>query len=86
MVSRRRVTLSTASAADLRRRNVGTGKTVTVSGLTIGGADAGNYTLTQPTTTANITAKALTVSGITADAGQSKVFGEPTGSDLHLHR
>jgi len=34
---------------------VGTGKLVTVSGLTLIGADAGKYTLTQPTTTADIT-------------------------------
>jgi hypothetical protein len=34
---------------------VGTGKLVTVSGLTLFGADAGKYTLTQPTTTADIT-------------------------------
>ena len=40
-------------------------KTITVAGLTIGGAEAGNYTLTQPTTTADITGKALTVTGIT---------------------
>jgi hypothetical protein len=36
---------------------VGTGKLVTVSGLTLTGADAGKYTLTQPTTTADITAQ-----------------------------
>ncbi len=35
--------------------NVGTNKTVLVSGLTLGGADAGNYSLTPPTLTANIT-------------------------------
>jgi len=35
---------------------VGTGKLVTVSGLTLIGADAGKYSLTQPTTTADITA------------------------------
>ena len=52
--------------------NVGTAKTVNISGLTIDGADAGNYTLIQPTRTANITAKPIT---ITADAGQTKVFG-----------
>jgi hypothetical protein len=34
--------------------SAGVGKTVTVSGLTISGADAGNYYLTQPTTTADI--------------------------------
>ena len=47
--------------------NVGNGITVTVSGLTISGAQAGDYTLTQPTTTANITPAGLTVSGITAE-------------------
>jgi hypothetical protein len=35
--------------------DVGTGKTVFITGLTLNGADAGNYTLTQPTTTASIT-------------------------------
>ena len=34
---------------------VANGKTVTVSGITIGGADAANYALTQPAPTANIT-------------------------------
>ena len=47
-------------------KNVGTGKTVTVSGLTLGGTDFGNYSLTQPTTTANITRRSLivTVTGV----------------------
>ncbi|WP_281636612.1 beta strand repeat-containing protein [Flavobacterium marginilacus] len=46
-------------------KNVGTGIVIT-STSTIGGADAGNYTLTQPTLTArNITAKALTITGAT---------------------
>src|SRR5204863_172638 len=59
------VTLATGSATGtFASAGVGTNKTVTVSGLTIGGADAGNYTLTQPTTTADITAKALTVTEI----------------------
>ena len=43
-------------------QNVGTGITVTVAGLTIGGAQASDYTLTQPTTTANITPATPTVS------------------------
>lgn len=51
------VTLDTSAAAGAFADSaVGAGKTVTVSGLTIGGADAGNYLLTQPTTTADITA------------------------------
>jgi hypothetical protein len=47
-------------------KNVGTGKTVALSS-TYGGSDATNYTITdQTTTTASITAKPLTISGITA--------------------
>src|SRR5207248_7114269 len=51
---------TTATFAD---KNVGTGKTVSVSGITISGTDAGNYSLTATTasTTADISAKALTV-------------------------
>ena len=48
-------------------KNVATGIVVT-STQTLGGAQAANYTLTQPTgLTADITAKALTISGITAN-------------------
>jgi hypothetical protein len=50
---------------------------VAVSGLGLGGAQAGNYSLTQPTLSANITASLITV---TANAGQTKVYGasDPT--------
>ena len=63
---------TTASFAD---ENVGTGKTVSVSGISISGADAGNYNLTNTTatTSADITARPIT---ITADAGQTKVYGD----------
>ena len=47
-------------------KNVGTGKTVTIT-PSYTGADVSNYSVTDhATVTANITAKALTVSGITA--------------------
>lgn len=50
------VTLDTSSAiGTFDSPDAGTGVTVTVSGLTIGGGDAPNYSLTQPTTTADIT-------------------------------
>ncbi len=50
------VILNTGSATGtFASQNVGTGITVTVAGLTIDGAQSGNYTLTQPTTTASIT-------------------------------
>jgi len=54
---------------------------VTVSGLTTGGADSANYTLTQPATTANITAKGLTVSGVSAN---NKVYDGNTAATLNI--
>ena len=60
------ITGGTGAFAD---KNVGTGKTVVISGVTLGGTDAGNYTLSaQPTgVTGSITKKTVTVtSGITA--------------------
>ena len=52
------LTLNTGSAAGtFATRNVGTGIGITVAGLTISGGPAANYTLTQPTTSANITVR-----------------------------
>lgn len=67
------VTLGIGSAA-FADRNVGTGKTVTVGGLTLGGAQAGYYLLstTSATTTADITRASLTV---TASSPSSIVYG-----------
>ena len=57
----------TASFGD---KNVGNSKTVTLTNV-LGGSDLGTYTITnQGTTTANITAKAITLSGITASDKQ----------------
>ncbi|WP_426057607.1 beta strand repeat-containing protein [Janthinobacterium sp. PSPC2-1] len=60
--------LSVAGNALFSDKNAGTGKTVDVSALTLGGADAGNYTLASTISSgvANITQKALTVTGVTA--------------------
>lgn len=75
------VTLNTSGATGtFSSATVGTGKVVTVAGLALGGADAGNYTLTQPTTTANITSAALTVSGVTA---ADKAYDGSTGATLN---
>jgi hypothetical protein len=82
VVSGDTVALSTGSAAGaFATKTIGTGKTVTVSGLSISGADAANYSLTQPTATADITAKNLTVAGITAS---SKVYNGNTSASLVL--
>ena len=60
------VTLAGTATGAFANKNVGTAKAVTTSGLSLGGADALNYTLVQESTTANITPATLTVSGITA--------------------
>ncbi len=74
--------LNTAGAAGaFADKTAGNGKVVTISGLTISGRDAPNYTLTQPTTTANITAVALTVTGITAN---NKAYDGTTNATLNL--
>jgi gliding motility-associated-like protein len=58
----------------------GTAKPVAISGFTITGTDSGNYTLTQPAATANITAAPLTVSGVTVD---NKVYDAATAADIN---
>src|SRR5213076_989281 len=51
------------TSAAFNTKDVGTGKPVSVSGISIAGTDAGNYTFnTTASTTANITARSLTVS------------------------
>lgn len=65
-------------------KNVGTGKTVTIAGLFINGADAGNYILTQPTATASITSANITVTAVTdtkAYDGNVDSTGTPTITD-----
>jgi hypothetical protein len=76
-------------------KNVGTGKTVSLTGATLGGADAGNYTLSSvDTTTADITKKdvsgTFTVSSKVYDGTQTStiatrsVVGTVTPDDLSL--
>ncbi|WP_410220952.1 YDG domain-containing protein [Pedobacter sp.] len=58
----------THTTATFNNKNVGTNKAVSVSGISISGADAANYTFnTEASTTANITAKALTISATATD-------------------
>jgi hypothetical protein len=61
------------TAAAFADANVGVGKTVSISGIGLGGAQAGNYSLaaTTASTAASITARPITV---TADA-KTKVYG-----------
>ncbi len=61
------------SSASFDTKNVGTGKTVSVSGIGISGADVANYTLasTTATTSADVTTKSLTAD---TSGGVSKVY------------
>jgi hypothetical protein len=67
------VVVDSYASASFADKNVGNGKAVTVSGITLSGADAGNYALQNTTagTSANITPAALTVTA----ANKSKVYG-----------
>ncbi|MCX6930043.1 MAG: YDG domain-containing protein, partial [Verrucomicrobia bacterium] len=72
------VALNTAGATGaFTNPDVGTAKTVLVSGLTLSGADAGNYTLTQPTTTAKIK-KANSATGLVPSQNASWQGSEVT--------
>ncbi|WP_354296007.1 YDG domain-containing protein [Sphingomonas sp. 1185] len=76
------VTLSTSGAVGrFASKNVGTGKTVTASGYTISGTDAGNYALIQPTgVTADITARMLGISG--SFTARDKVYDATTTASI----
>ncbi|MEP6662678.1 MAG: YDG domain-containing protein, partial [Verrucomicrobiota bacterium] len=59
------VALTGSASGTFANSTVGIGKIVTVSGLSLSGADAANYVLSSPTPTANITA-ASTLLGVTS--------------------
>lgn len=62
------VSLSGSPVFNFTNANVGTNKPITVTGYTLSGSAAGNYTVTQPTgLTANITPLTVTVSGASAN-------------------
>jgi filamentous hemagglutinin family protein len=62
------VTIGGCGCASFADKNAGSGKAVTVSGFTLGGADAGNYNLVMPTgLTASIGKANLALTGVTAN-------------------
>ena len=60
------VALSGTASGSFATKDAGTGKTVTVSGLTLAGVDSANYQLGAISLTADILKKTLTVSGLSA--------------------
>jgi len=74
------LTLSYVSAA-FNNKTVANGKPVSVSGISLSGTDAGNYTFnTTASTTANITPFALTVSA----TGNNKVYDGTNNATVNL--
>ncbi|MBL8305454.1 MAG: caspase family protein [Rubrivivax sp.] len=74
------VALAGVASGSFADRNAGTGKPVSVSGLALAGADAGNYTLQLPAgLAADITPLALTVAGLVA---QNRVYDGSTVAPL----
>lgn len=70
---------SSAYAATFAQINVGTGIAVTVTGVTLNGVGAANYTLAQPTgLTANITVAPLTITANNYEKGFGEVLVSPT--------
>ncbi|MBF0694653.1 MAG: hypothetical protein IR153_06310, partial [Flavobacterium sp.] len=60
--------------------NVGTDKTITIGEVMLSGVDAGNYTVSvAQTITADITARELTITGISAD---DKIFDNTTSATI----
>ncbi|MBG6219970.1 MULTISPECIES: YDG domain-containing protein [unclassified Janthinobacterium] len=74
------VSLAGSGTGNFATKNVGVNKTVTVSGYTLSGADAGNYVVTQPSDlTASVSKASLVVSGI---AAANKTYDATTGATL----
>ncbi len=70
---------ATGASAAFVNRNVGDEKSVQITGLSLGGIHADSYTLTQPGTKANITAKGLVATGIIA---QAKIYDGTVSASL----
>ena len=84
------VSLDTASlnadpnSANFDSKNVGSGKTVTnIGNSNLIGAAATNYRINNKTTSANITERAITISGITAD---DKIYDRDTVATTNTSR
>ncbi|HLA35980.1 MAG TPA: YDG domain-containing protein, partial [Rhodocyclaceae bacterium] len=74
------VTLGGTGIGSFADKNVGIGKTVTIAGFSLSGADAGNYSIVQPTATATIAPADLSIGGVGAD---NKVYDATTTATLN---
>lgn len=72
--------VSAGASGTFANKNAGNAKTVTTAGFSIGGTDAANYILIQPSASANITKAGLTILGVTAS---NKVYDGTTAATLN---
>jgi filamentous hemagglutinin family protein len=72
-----------ATAASFDDKNVGPGKTVTVSGLTLVGADAGNYSLASTTAVTSAAITPASISAVTGITAADKVYDRTTAVTLN---
>jgi hypothetical protein len=82
VIGQDKVFLGGAVAGTFADKNVGAGKAVTVSGLSLSGAQAGNYSLTLPFLAASITPAALAVGGL---AASNKVYNGTTVAGVNTN-
>ncbi|WP_332879774.1 beta strand repeat-containing protein, partial [Massilia sp. S19_KUP03_FR1] len=73
---------ATASGA-FANKNAATGKTVTVSGIALGGADAGNYTLASTTASATADITKATINAVSGINASSKVYDGTTKTTVN---
>ncbi|ENN88534.1 Filamentous hemagglutinin outer membrane protein [Rhizobium freirei PRF 81] len=76
------LTVATSGGA-FANKNAGTGKTVNISGLTLGGADVGNYTLASDTATTTADIAKATISDITGITANNKTYNGNTTAVLN---
>ncbi|OEZ84001.1 heme/hemopexin-binding protein precursor [Janthinobacterium sp. HH103] len=77
--------LSVAGASgSFADKNAGTGKTVSISGIVLGGTDAGNYNLTGTTASGSADISKATISGVTGIVAGNKVYDGGVVASLNM--
>lgn len=77
------LTVATSIGA-FTNKNVGNGKTVNITGLTLGGTDAINYNLVKNTATTQANITKANISGITGIVAQDKVYNSYLNATLNV--
>ncbi|OLS63709.1 YDG domain-containing protein [Pseudomonas putida] len=76
--------LSVSSASGtFADKNAGNGKTVDITGIVLGGADAGNYTLADNTATSSADIAKASISGVTGITAQNRTYDGTTDATVN---